>query len=840
MRKRREVGRSETETTTRGAEPQAYVNAVWQGNKIALLWRDEQGELCKREVNAEHCCHLRLSDWTPELERVCRSFKGIRGFKIEGDWVRLTFVDRDTCRTICGQGGYFEKHSIPNFEADLHPVRRWFVEHPNVGIQKPIRGYLDLETDSRVPFSEKENARILMWALLNHETGRVVQGVLEEDTDEAEIELLADLWYELQSVDQVAVWAGGVQGAGMFDTDVLFARTKLYIDKLRVFPSRWLWISHLEAYKKMNMSASASGEEKQSMALNKVAESLGIEGKDDFDAGKIYEAWEAGGEELVRACRYNVRDVRIMHEIELKKPYLDMLYSVCAACGTFPDQRGINGTAYVESFILRLAQSRNIHFRSHWRYDSSGKFEGAFVLPPKKLGVMRNVHVCDFASLYPSIIQTWNLSLETHAPEHKLIKEMAWPSYLAHVPPVIQPIPPNHARAPNTGETFRLDVEGILPISVTELRRLRAYYSKKAAEYPPGTPEHQFFKNLSDGYKICNNTFYGVIGSPFSRFYKREVAESTSTTGAWLIKEVMKEAERRGWTLQSGDTDSAFIMGCSQAEFQEFVTWLNEVKIPELVKGQGCTRNEIKLEAEKGFDVLVYTAKKRYAGRFAYYKGKPAVADSKPEIKGLEYKRGDAVRLAREMQLEVVEKLICKELFPVPEVLPYTAHDFVTVVERWRDRVLKEKLDRDDYVKSQTLTGALNSYAVKKKKDGEDAAQPVHVEVAKKMKADGLNVSEGTRIEYVIVDGSTSPQKAVPIHQFHDGDEDRHYLWEVQVWPPTYRVLEACFPEIPWERYNRTRPYKGKNPKRGGAGEGQLGMLGAESIPVARGPRVVG
>ncbi len=836
MRKRREAVTSTPEVAARSAEPTAYVNAVWQGNRIALLWRDEEGELKKREVPAVHAAHLRKSDWTPELERVVRSYRGIRGFKIEGDWVRLTFVDRDQCRLICGQGGYFEKHSIPTFEADLHPVRRWFSEHPEIGIQKPRRGYLDLETDSRVSFSEKEEARILMWALKIHETGECFQGILEEDTDEAEIELLADLWHQLLDIDQVAVWAGGVQGGGMFDTDVLFARTRRYIDRLRVFPSRWLWISHLEAYKKMNMSAAGSGEEKQSMSLHAVAQSLGLQGKDDFDASRTYEAWLAGGEELARLARYNLRDVGAMFDIEKKKPYLDMLYSVCAACGTFPDQRGINGTAYVESFILRLAHPRGMHFRSHWRYDSTGKFEGAFVLEPKRLGVMRNVHVCDFASLYPSIIQTWNLSLETHAPEHKQFKVAAGPSYLAHQAPKEQPLPSGYSRAPNTGEAFRTDVEGILPIAVTELRRLRAYWTKKATEFPPGTVEHQDAKNLSDGYKICNNTFYGVIGSPFSRFYKREVAESTSTTGVWLIKQVMLEAERRGWELQSGDTDSAFITGCSQSEFQEFVRWLNEVRLPELVRSMGCVRNEIKLEAEKGFDVLVYTAKKRYAGRFAYYKGKAAVADSKPEIKGLEYKRGDAVRLARAMQLEVVEKLICKGLFPVPEKLPYVAQDFVEVVERWRDTVLKGELPSEDYVKTQALSSDIKSYKVQKKKDGTDQAQPMHVEVAKRMKAAGLNVSEGTRIAYVVVDGSASPMKAVGLHEFEPGTEDRHYIWESQVWPPTFRVLEVCFPEIDWKRYNRTRPYKGKAAKQGGAGEGQLGMLGSEHVPPPKKP----
>lgn len=825
------------------SEPSAYFNAVWTGSKVALLWRDERGEVRKREVPAEHCCHLRLDDWTPELETQLRRHPGVRGFKVEGAWVRLTFRDRDACRDLCQRGGYFELSGIPTFEADLHPTRRWLAEHPEVQIQRPLRGYLDLESDSRVPFERLEEARILIAGFLNAETGVFWQGVLEEDTDAAECELLAQLWEQLGGVDQVAMWAGSAHafqkgrrpGVGIFDVDLLLARTARYSAQLRIEPRRWLWISHLEAYAKMNMSAAGSGEEKQSLALNAVARSLGLAGKEDFDASKMWEAWLGNGEDLDRACSYNARDVRVMLEIEHKKPYLDLITSVCIACGVFPDHRGMNGTAYVESFILRLSNARGFHWKSHWGYRASEPFEGAFVLEPKQLGVQRHVHVCDFASLYPSIIQTWNLSPETHAPEHKLVKELARPAYLAHLPPVVQPIPPGHCRAPNTGETFRVDVIGMLPIAVTELRRLRQFHTDEAKKYPPGTPEHLFHKNLADGFKICVNTFYGVAGSPFSRFFERAVAESTSTTGAWLIKHVMREAEARGWRIQAGDTDSAFIVGCTQQEFQDFVSWLNDARLPQLVTEQGCERNELKLEAEKGFDVLVTVAKKRYCGRFSYFKGKAAVAESKPEVKGLEYKRGDTVRLARDLQKETLDRLICLDQFPVPAVLPYRAADFQALGERWRDRVTKGDIEPADYIVSKSLGQPLSTYRAVQKKDGSDGAFPAHVEVAKRMKASGMNVNEGTRIAYVVVDGSASPQKTVGLWEFEPGMEDRHYLWETQVWPPTLRVLEACFPEHDWKPLSRSRPYRGKSPKYGGAGDGQRGLPGvADDLPVPK------
>lgn len=824
------------------SEPQAYVNAIWLGSKVALLWRDEHGELRKREVSAEHCAHLRIEDW-PALEGEVRRSKAIKGYKVERDWVRLTFIDRDACRQLCGPGGWFELKGVQTYEADLHPVRRYFAEHPDIQIQRPRRGYVDIETDPRVPFERQaEEARILIIGLQLPD-GSFWQGVLDEDTDRAEVELLAQFWERLAACDQVAAWAGSAQefskrnqdGIGIFDFDVLFARTKRYSSELRVVIGRWLWISHLEVYAKINMSTSSSGEEKQSMSLHSVATSLGLVGKDDFDITTLWDAWEKNGEELDRACRYNERDVRLMPEIEAKKPYLDLITSVCMSCGVFPDHRGMNGTSYVECFLLRLAARRGMHFRSHWGYSKGSKFEGAFVLEPTRLGVLRDVHVCDFASLYPSIIQTWNLSPETHAPEHKQFKlEHARPSYLAHEPIKEQPLPPGHARAPNTGEVFRTDVIGLLPDAVTELRRLRSYYSKLREQYPVGSQEHEDAKHLSDGYKICVNTFYGVVGSVFSRFFMREVAESTSTTGAWLIKHVMREVEARGWKVISGDTDSAFVQGPTQQQFQDFVTWLNEVRLPELVRGQGCVKNEIKLEAEKGFDVLVYVAKKNYAGRFAYYKGKPAKPGAEPEVKGLEYKRGDTVRLARAAQKEVIDRLLVQDQHPAPADLGYTAANFREVAERWQAHVTKGEIEQSDYVVSKSLGQSLGGYVAVKKKDGTDGALPAHVEVAKRMKAQGMRVTAGTRIEYVVVDGSASPQKTVGLWEFTPGMEDRHHIWENQVYPAMRRVLEVCFPEFDWKLYARSRPFRGRGAKHGGVGDGQLGIRGVtDDVPAA-------
>jgi DNA polymerase elongation subunit (family B) len=73
----------------------------------------------------------------------------------------------------------------------------------------PRLAVLDIETDSRVAprLAAEGNARILCWAVVGAD-GRKRVGVLEENTDVAERQLLQRLFAVLEEYDQVAAWNG--------------------------------------------------------------------------------------------------------------------------------------------------------------------------------------------------------------------------------------------------------------------------------------------------------------------------------------------------------------------------------------------------------------------------------------------------------------------------------------------------------------------------------------------------------------------------------------------------------------------------------------------------------
>ena len=173
---------------------------------------------------------------------------------------------------------YLTRAGVVSMEADVGPVRRLIADQ-GLAIARPRRAYFDIETDSRVPFAEKERARIVAWALVD-EAGAVTSHVLEADSDDAERASLKLLWAALERFDQVVAWYGDG-----FDFPVLHARTRLLMPERREARSCIPLTASPILYKRMN-TASESGDEKQSLKLQDVAMSIVGEGKDDFDASK--------------------------------------------------------------------------------------------------------------------------------------------------------------------------------------------------------------------------------------------------------------------------------------------------------------------------------------------------------------------------------------------------------------------------------------------------------------------------------------------------------------------------------------------------------------------------
>lgn len=796
---------------------------------ITTYQRLETGQVIRRQVRGEFASYLAKRDCTRELLRTLRMSTHVAGVTQEGDWVRIVWRSMQAREAACDpKTGWFATQKIPTYEADVPLVRRWMADN-DVKLQRPRRVYLDIETCGRVAIAQKEDSRIICWTLAvegdEHQAHVVAQGMLQRDDDLDEARVLRELFAALQAYDQVLAWNGD-----NFDFPVIFARAKKH--GIRFDRMRWIWLDQLELFRRMNMSASESGDEKQSFALGKVSMTVLQVGKlEGVTYRDIFPFWEAGGEKRQRVLDYNAQDTTLMPRIESKTGYVELLQTICEVCGVIPDTYGVQPMPQVETFLFKLGRERGMHFRTRGARvfgatDGEGSFSGAYVMEPKLRGIGRDVHVADFAAMYPSIIRSFNMSPDTRATavvddDDAFFADLAKsePSYLGgkRVDPSATSRPDGCARAPGTGHLFLQEPIGLLPLAIEKMLDLRAYWSAKQASLPPGTPEWVEAGRRSSAYKIAANSFFGVAGAHVSRVYDRAVASSITSAGEWLLRETIAAAEKRGFEVVYADTDSIFVRGCTAEQFREFVAWCNAELYPELLRSQGCARNFVKLAYEKQFDRIIFNSAKHYIGRFAHYKGKAATADSKPEIKGLEYKRGDAMRLARRLQAEVVDLLLgggveLPSAFGMPvtrrprvETCEDDPQVFAALIESFRDQVLRDPLVLEDVVLSKRLSKPLKEYKTKTKKDGTDGAAPPHVRVAKVLAERGEDVRPGTRIEYFIVDGLSTPATVLPVGDW-TGELDRYELWEGSVWPPTARLLAAAFPAESWSRFNRVRP----------------------------------
>jgi DNA polymerase elongation subunit (family B) len=573
----------------------AIVNAFLERDeeRVCLLHRAPDGRLLVHRAPADYAIYLRKDEVPDDVRRAWRRDPLCRGYRVEGEWLRTRWRSwqgrREKVQSLLDKG-------ITPYEGDVSPVKRWLADHPDVQIQRPRRVYLDLETDSRVRIRDAKEgeARVLVWSLVDEE-GRSNWGCLAEDTDQAERMLLQGLYRALASFDQVCSWNGDD-----FDFPVLKERTKrrkIDVGVLR----RWLWMDHMLLFERMNMQVAQSGEEKQSKALDAVAWAQLGDGKDPFDARRTYDAWASGGEERDRLVRYCVRDADLMRRIEVKTGYLALHQTIAEVCGLFDDTWALRPTAQMDAFLLRLGRKRGQHFPTVFRSEEpveATQYRGSYnKFPPEKAGVLQDVHVVDFSSMYPSIMISWNMSWETVVDG-----------------PVNGSIPPGMCRAPKTGVCFRTDVTGLVPESCEYFLAMRKEWSAKRADMAPGTPEALDAERYTNTFKVEPNAFYGAQGNAGCRFHRRSVAESVSQTGAWLAKKTEHALTERypGAEIIYVDTDGLWIVGMSREQVDEAVAWLNEEVYPRLLRECGCVKNIVKLAYEKQFARVVFVKAKTY------------------------------------------------------------------------------------------------------------------------------------------------------------------------------------------------------------------------------------
>ena len=669
----------------------------------------ENGEKAWRDVSARRYFYVKRSEWKT------------RG-KLPGDWkveegtryVRVTpkcsSAEWWSCVERCRKAG------VTPYEADLNTEDRWLADHA-VEFGNPKILWYDIETDDEGPgFGENIGKRRVVSVAWEDSDGADGFLCLNRLTDEAEARLLEKFAGVLEAHDVAVAW----NGAG-FDEPVLKERCRLNFHGDDYSRTGIRWLDHMLIFKKYYQHGA---EVKQSFSLENVARVV-------LGSGKLPRG--RGTMDMYRNDRaaleaYNRRDVRIMVDLERKTGFVAAARVLANVCNRFLETRSLLAGPLTDSFVLREAAKRGLHFptkeKSNRGKDDEGQFEGAFVAEPA-VGMHDAVHVFDFKSLYPSIIRTFNVSPETYLPKGK-----------------------GDALVAANGATFLREPEGIFPWA----ERIAA---EKRAECAAAGE-----KQAADAWKVLSNSIYGQTGAPFSRYYRREMAEAITLSGKKLITEIISRAEGVGARVILSDTDSVAVTDNWEA-------LRDAAFVDAAVKSAlGVENKFFVLKYERQFRRVVVEAKKRYAG----------IDDATGElvVKGLEFVRGDQVRAAREMQVEVVKMVLGGK----PDA------DVAARIEAEKEKCFGGAYRGEDVAIWQGVSRERKDYK----------GDLCHVRVAEMMRADGREVYLGMKVGYVVV-ASDPKLDAIPLYDF-SGEYDAAYYWG-RVFAPTGRVLEAVGGEWP-------------------------------------------
>jgi DNA polymerase-2 len=310
--------------------------------------------------------------------------------------------------------------------------------------------------------------------------------------------------------------------------------------------------------------------------------------------------------------------------------------------------------ASLDSVYLKALRKRGYVAKSSGRDESDDAGKGGFVMTSKP-GIYDYVIVCDFKSLYPSIIMTFNIDPLSFIPgcEEKNSNADYDKKKIVKVP---------------SGACFK-NQEGVLPEIINHLWHQR---DKAKAE-----------KNELARYaiKILMNSFYGVLANPTCRFYSREMANAITLTGQTIIKMSAEKVRELGHEVIYGDTDSIFINlnvdDYKKAHIlgKQIALDINEFLENHVSKEYHRT-NRLELQFEKVYKRFIMPtvrgsevgSKKRYAGLIVDSDGK-----EKMQYVGLEFVRRDWTILAKEFQAELLNRIFHKQ--EVTEFVKKTVED---------------------------------------------------------------------------------------------------------------------------------------------------------------------
>mmetsp|Transcript_6047 Transcript_6047/g.15029 ORF Transcript_6047/g.15029 Transcript_6047/m.15029 type:complete len:1171 (-) Transcript_6047:183-3695(-) len=518
-----------------------------------------------------------------------------------------------------------------------------------------------------------------------------------------------------------------------------------------------------------------------SYSLNSVcAEFLGQQ-KEDVHHSIISDLQNGSDEDRHRLATYCLKDAllpqRLMDKLSVLVNYVEMA-RVTGVPMSFLISRGQQIKVF--SMILRKCRHEKLLVptlkKSGFNSDDV-TYEGATVLDPIKNYYQVPIATLDFASLYPSIMQAYNLCYST------LVN-----------PSDVHKLDPSTYKKSENGHVFvhSSTKKGILPTILAELLAARKR-AKKDMKNAPNEFERAVQNGRQLALKVSANSVYGFTGATVGQLPCVPIASSTTSYGRFLLERT-KDYVEKNYTIANGyEHDAQVVYGDTDSVMVKFGSKSVEETFPLAVEAaEKCSEifpDPILLEFEKVYYPYLLMNKKRYAGLMWT---RPDKYD-KMDTKGLETVRRDNCALVREVIQTSLDKIL----------LDKNVNGAIEYVKSQISDLLQNKMDISRLVITKSLNkGAEYALGLGGKKEDYKVKQ-AHVELAAKMKKRdaGSAPQMGDRVPYVMITsakGAANFDKAEdPIYVLENNLAiDSKWYLSNQLAKPLTRIFEPIIDDV--------------------------------------------
>jgi DNA polymerase delta subunit 1 len=471
-----------------------------------------------------------------------------------------------------------------------------------------------------------------------------------------------------------------------------------------------------------------------SYSLNSVcAEFLGQQ-KEDVHHSIISDLQNGSDEDRHRLAVYCLKDAllpqRLMDKLSVMVNYVEMA-RVTGVPVSFLISRGQQIKVF--SMILRKCLKENLLVPTLKKSGVGGDeatYEGATVLDPIKDYYKVPIATLDFASLYPSIMQAYNLCYSTMVNTNDVSR-----------------LSPDQYRKSENGYVFvtKETKKGILPTILSELLSARKR-AKKDMKNAPTEFERAVQNGRQLALKVSANSVYGFTGATVGQLPCVPIAASVTSYGRYLLERT-KEFVETTYTQANGyEHDAVVVYGDTDSVMVKFGTAEVKNTFPLAIEAaEKCSKifpDPILLEFEKVYFPYLLMNKKRYAGLMwtnqDHY--------DKMDTKGLETVRRDNCALVRDVIQTSLDKILIEQ----------DEDGAVAYVKKQISDLLQNKMDISRLVITKSLNkGAEYALGLGGKPEDYKNKQ-AHVELAARMrKRDAGSAPQmGDRVPYVIIAGA--------------------------------------------------------------------------------------